>query len=286
MGWSARLGRSVAGLAAALAACAAVAGSLPARRIVSLAPNITELLYTAGAGDRLIAAVEYSDFPAAARRLPRIGDAFRVDYERLLELEPDLVITWQDGTAPSVVAELRRLKLPVRELRVSGLDDVATALRELGAWAGTSAQADEAAAEYLRRLAALRAAHASDPPVTVFFEISETPLYTVNDRHPISEVIRLCGGRNVFADLGELAPAVGIESVLARDPQVILAADDEPRALEYWRRWPRLAAVRAGNLYTVSSDRISRATVRLLDGAEQVCELLAEARARRHDVAR
>jgi iron complex transport system substrate-binding protein len=281
MGVDARPVAVVAGVVIALAASAAVAASAPARRIVSLAPNITELLYSAGAGDRLVAAVEYSDFPDAARRLPRIGDAFRVDYERLLELEPDLVIAWQDGTPSAVIADLRRLKLPVRELRVSGLDDVATALRELGAWAGTSAQADAAAAQYLARLAALRAAHASDPPITVFFEISQTPLYTVNDRHPISEVIRLCGGRNVFSDLEELAPAVGIESVLARDPEVILAADDEPHALAYWRRWPRLAAVRAGNLYTVSSDRISRATVRMLEGAQQVCRLLGEARARR-----
>jgi len=253
----------------------------PAQRIVSLAPNITELLYTAGAGDRLIAAVEFSDFPAAAKALPRVGDAFRVDYERVVELKPDLVIAWTDGTPSTIINELHRLKQPVRELRIAGLADVATALRQLGAWAGTSREADRAADAYLARLAALRAAHTSQTPLTVFFEISQTPLYTVNDQHPISEVIRLCGGRNVFSDLGQLAPAVGVESVLARDPQVILAADDEPGALAYWQRWPQLTAVRDGNLYPVSSDRISRATVRILEGAEQVCRALSDVRQRR-----
>ncbi len=252
----------------------------PALRIVSLAPNITELLYSVGAGDRLIAAVAYSDYPQAAKKLPRVGDAFRVDYERVLELKPDLIITWRDGSPPAIVDELLRLKLPVRELRITGLDGIADALRELGAWTGTSAQAEKAAAHYLQRLAALRAAHTADATLTVFFEISETPLYTVNDQHPISEVIRLCGGRNVFADLTGLAPAVGIESVIARNPDVILVPDDEPTAFASWTRWPRLTAVKNNSLYSVSSDRISRTTIRILEGAAEICEKLADARER------
>jgi iron complex transport system substrate-binding protein len=273
--------RALGAIAGPLLLACSAAHAEPAQRIVSLAPNITELLFTAGAGDRLIAAVEFSDYPAAAKALPRVGDAFRVDYERVLELQPDLVIAWTDGTPSTIVDALRRLKQPVRELRIADLADVASALRQLGAWAGTSAKADRAADEYLAKLAALRAAHAAQTPLTVFFEISQTPLYTVNDHHPISEIIRLCGGRNVFADLGQLAPAVGVESVLARDPQVILAADDEPGALAYWQRWPQLTAVREGNLYPVSSDRISRATVRILEGAEQVCRALSDVRRRR-----
>jgi iron complex transport system substrate-binding protein len=269
------------GAALALIVFVSAAHAAPAWRIVSLAPNITELLYSAGAGDRLVAAVEFSDYPPAAKRLPRIGDAFRIDYERVLALKPDLIIAWRDGTPPTIVEELHRLGQPVRELEISGLDAVAAGIRELGAWAGTSEAAAKAADEYLARLAALRSAHRTDAPLTVFFEISQTPLYTVNDRHPISEVIRLCGGRNVFADLKQLAPAVGIESVLARNPDVILVADDEPEAIPYWRRWPELTAVRNGSLYAVSSDRISRATVRILEGAEEVCERLSDARRRR-----
>ena len=266
---------------ALLALVTCVAEATPARRIVSLAPNITELLYTAGAGGQIIAAVEFSDYPAAAKKLPRIGDAFRIDYERVVALEPDLIIAWQDGTPPAMIEELARLHQPVRALRIAGLDDVATALRELGAWAGTRTAADRAAEKYLARLATFRARHQSQAPLKVFFEISETPLYTVNDRHPISEVIRLCGGSNVFADLNQLAPAVGIESVLARDPDVILVADDEPGALKYWQRWQQLTAVRDRHLYAVSSDRISRTTVRILEGAQQVCDHLDDARRRR-----
>lgn len=272
--------RCIASFATAIVFALSAAQAGPARRIVSLAPNITELLYSAGAGDRLVAAVEFSDYPLAAKNLPRVGDAFRVDYERLLELKPDLIITWRDGSPPAIVDELRRLGLPVRELRITGLDGVADALRELGTWTDTSAQADRAASDYLRRLAALRAAHGASAPLSVFFEISETPLYTVNDQHPISEIIRLCGGRNVFADLTGLAPAIGIESVLARNPEVILVPDDEPAALASWARWPLVTAVRNHTVYSVSSDRISRTTVRILEGAEEICAKLSDARKR------
>lgn len=273
--------RALLAIIALICAAEASAADAPAKRIVSLAPNITELLYTAGAGDRIVATVAYSDYPAAAKALPRIGDAFRIDYERVVALEPDLVIAWQDGTPSTVIDEMKRLRQPVRTLRISGLDDVATALRELGAWTGTSPAAEREAAAFLARLDAFRAAHRSETPLRVFFEISQTPLYTVNDRHPISEILRLCGGSNVFADLGQLAPAVGVESVLARNPDVILVADDEPEALPYWERWQQLTAVREQNLYTVSSDRISRATVRILEGAEQICSQLDDVRRRR-----
>lgn len=273
--------RPIVAALSCLLALTSFAASPPAQRIVSLAPNITELLYTAGAGDRLVATVEFSDYPAAAKRLPRIGDAFRIDYERVVALKPDLIVAWQDGTPQTVIDELTRLQLPVRALRVAGLDAVAQALRELGTWAGTEATAARAADRYLARLESFRAAHQSLAPLSVFFEISQTPLYTVNDRHPISEVLRLCGGTNAFADLGQLAPAVGVESVLARNPDVILVADDEPEALPYWKRWRQLTAVREHNLYAVSSDRISRATVRILEGAEQVCGRLDDVRRRR-----
>lgn len=265
-----------------LGVLAPVAGGAAPLRIVSLAPNLTELAYAAGAGSTLVGAVEYSDYPDAARALPRVGDAWRVDPERVLELRPDFVLAWPSGTTGDTVARLESLGLRVVSIPTTRLADVATALRTIGRIAGTPAVADAAAAAFDAGIRRLREEHAGAATISVFIEIDDEPLYTVNGRHVISEVVELCGGRNVFADLPQLAPPVALEAVLARDPQAILSTDDtiaDPRAL--WRRWTSVAAVRDGAIYSMKSDTLTRATPRLADGALEVCAALDDARARR-----
>jgi len=268
--------------ALALGTLAPAAGGAAAPRIVSLAPNLTELAYAAGAGSTLVGTVEYSDYPAAARALPRVGDAWRVDPERVLELRPDLVLAWSSGTPGDTVAQLESLGLKVVSIPTYRLADVATALRTIGKIAGTSAVAEASAEAFDSGIRRLRAVHTGVPKLSVFIEIDDEPLYTVNGRHVISEVVELCGGRNVFAELPQLAPPVALEAVLALDPQVILSTDDtiaDPQAL--WRRWTQLAAVRDGAIYSMSSDTLTRATPRLADGAREVCAALDDARAKR-----
>ncbi len=248
-------------------------------RIVSLAPNLTELAYAAGAGQMLVGTVEYSDYPEAARALPRVGDAWRVDAESVLALRPDVVLAWTSGTPESTVARLESLGVRVVEIPTFRLADVATALRTIGHIAGTGTVAEEAATNFDAAIARLRAARAGAPRLSVFIEIDDEPLYTVNGHHIISEVVELCGGRNVFAELPQLAPAVGLEAVLARDPQVILTTDDtiaDPRAM--WQRWARLTAVQSGTIYSMASDTLTRATPRLTIGAREVCAALDDAR--------
>ncbi len=269
----------VAGMACAGAAKAAAIA--PVQRIVTLSPGLAELALDAGAGRKLVGTVAYSDFPAAARRLPRIGDAFHIDSERLLALHPDLALAWATGTPPAVIARLRSLGIRVAVVRVTSLADIADALESIGRLAGTMPVATPVAAHFRQRLAALRRQFARRTPVSVFYEISAQPLYTVNGEHTISQVLGLCGGRNIFADLSELAPAVSLESVLARDPQAIITGADAgnggPR-LAAWRHWPDLAAVKADNLFSVDPDLMARATPRILDGASQVCAALDAAR--------
>ena len=250
-------------------------------RIVSLAPSLTELAYAAGAGDAMVGTVEYSDYPAAARALPRVGDAWSVDAEAVLALRPDLVLAWPSGTPAGTVSRLRSLGVHVVEIPTFRLADVATALRSVGHIAGTGVVAEEAAQRYEAGIRDLRASHAGARRVGVFVEIDDEPLYTVNGRHVISEVVELCGGSNVFADLPQLAPPVAIEAVLARDPEVILSTDDtvaDPAAA--WRRWPQLRAVRAGTVYSLPADLVARATPRLPAGAERTCAALDDARRR------
>jgi len=266
-------------LALALGAVVPAAEGAARLRIVSLAPNLTELAYAAGAGSTLVGTVEYSDYPEAARALPRVGDAWRVDPERVLELRPDLVLAWSSGTPGDTVARLESLGLRVVSIPTYRLADVGAALRTIGKIAGTTAVADAAAAKFDAGIGRLRAAHATAPPLDVFIEIDDEPLFTVNGRHVISEVVQLCGGRNVFADLPQLAPPVALEAVIARDPQVILSTDDtiaDPKAL--WRRWTRVAAVRDGTIYSMPSDTLTRATPRLAEGAREVCAALDDAR--------
>ncbi len=253
-----------------------------AQRIVSLAPNLTELLFTVGAGDRLVGADVFSNYPPQAREIARVGDAFQVDYERVLALDPDLVLVWDTGTPEPVIEKLIHLGLTVERVSTTHLEDVARALRRLGALTGTTATAEKAALAYSGAIAALRHEHAADPPIAVFYQISSTPLYTINDEHLISEIITLCGGRNVFADLEQLAPPVSLEAVLERNPEVILAGDDvagDPFA--GWLKWRKLRAVELGNLYVLRVDRVARATTRIVAGAEEVCAVLDRARQRR-----
>jgi iron complex transport system substrate-binding protein len=260
---------------------AVAAHAAPAQRIVSLAPHLTELAFTAGAGDRIVATVEYSNHPDAARNLPRIGDAFRVDLERLVALQPDAVLVWESGNPAPIIERIRALHLPVVAFQTQRLEHVATALRAIGRLAGTSATADRAASDYERRIQELRDLYRDRTPIRVFIEVDDRPLYTVNGKQIISEIVELCGGRNVFADLNEFAPAIGIEAVIAANPQAIISTDDTvPDAAAIWERWRHIEAVRTGNVYTLRSDDIARATTRLTVAAESVCRTLDTARQR------
>lgn len=266
-------------VAASLLGAPAWAAAPQAPRLLSLAPGLTEIAYAAGAGSRLVGTVEFSDYPEAAKQLPRVGDAWRVDLERVLALKPDAVLAWPTGTPETTIARLRQLGLNVVEVPTQRLADVPAALRQLGRIAGTEPQAEQAAREFEARVARQRASYAHRTPLAVFIEIDDEPVYTVNGRHVISEIVELCGGRNVFADLPQLAPPIATEAVIAADPQVILTTDDtiaDPSAI--WRRWSRMRAVRTGAIYALSSDLVTRASPRLADGVEVTCRALDRAR--------
>ena len=198
-----------------------------------------------------------------------------------MALQPDLVVAWQSGNPAGQVERLRGLGLTVFISEPRALEDIGTTLSRLGELAATHEQAQSAMQAFRQRLAALHRRHAGKPPVDVFYQVWDRPLMTVNDDHVISDVIRLCGGRNVFAELDRLAPQVGIEPVLQRDPQVIIAAAGsaaDTDGLGHWRRWSGLRAVANRHLYTISGDLLVRHTPRILDGAEQLCGILDQVR--------
>lgn len=256
----------------------------PAKRIVSLAPHVTELLYAVGAGSQTIAAVEYSDYPEEAKQLPRVGGYSRVDIEAVVAQKPDLVIAWQSGNAKGTVEKLRALGVPIYLTQPSTIDDVATSLERFGELTGNEKTAREAATRFRTRLATLKKQYSGRTPVRIFYQVWEKPLMTVSSKQIISDVIRLCGGENVFADLAPISPTISVEAVLAANPEVITVGgmgSKHPEWVEPWKQWPRISAVQRGNLFFIDPVLLQRHTPRLLDGADIMCAQLDEARSRR-----
>jgi iron complex transport system substrate-binding protein len=249
--------------------------------LIALAPHLAELAFDAGAGDQVIATVEYSDRPPAAQRIARVGDAFRVDFERIVALRPDAILVWESGTPPQVVERLRTLHLPLTQIATYRLGDVAEAVRQIGRLAGTSAVANGVARRYEDELAELREQYRGHRTLTVFLQVNDQPLYTVNDKQIMSQALALCGGKNIFGGLSELAPAVSVESVLAANPDVIISVDDTvPNPLAQWQQWKHLRAVAHRNVFPLAADDLARPTPRLISGIRALCEKLDEARER------
>jgi iron complex transport system substrate-binding protein len=248
----------------------------PAQRIVSLAPNLTELLFAAGAGARLVGTVAYSDFPAPARRVARVGDSTAIDVERVVALKPDVVLAWRSGNPPGTIAKLEQLGVRVFVTEPGTLGAIADEIVLFGRIAGTDDSAAKAAIQFRREVAALRHDYQGRRPVSVFYQVWYEPLMTVNGKQVISAVIDLCGGRNIFAGLPALVPRVSLEAVLAANPEAIVTASDQPaaQALADWSAWQQLRAVRDGNLVVIPPDDISRPTPRLLNGARRLCAQL------------
>jgi ABC-type Fe3+-hydroxamate transport system substrate-binding protein len=247
-----------------------------AQRIVTLAPHATELAFAAGVGERLVGTVDYSDYPPAAQRIPRVGSYVGSSLEAILRVRPDLVIAWKDGGSPQFLQRLRSLGVAVYISHPTRLDDVPREILALGHLGGTDAVAARSAGAYRQKLARLSSRYARQPPVSVFYQISASPIFTVSNSSFISSILTLCGGKNVFGGLPVPAPQVSREAVIAARPQVMLA--ENHGMLAQWDRWQTLPAVLHGTRYTVNADLISRPGPRLVDGAEAICATLEGAR--------
>jgi iron complex transport system substrate-binding protein len=240
-------------------------------------------VYAAGAGDRLAAVVRFSDYPPAATRLPQVGDASRLDVERIFAMRPDLVLGWKSGNPSQDLRRLASLELPVFVTEPRRLEDIPRLVRTIGSIAGTPREAATAADAFDHELQALRERYGGRPPVRVFYEIWHRPLLTVNAQHIISDVIRLCGGENVFADAPVLTPAVSLEAVLAGRPELVLGGSSAMRPEDLsaeWRAAP-ISALRDVPVRYVPADLIQRQTPRLATGARVVCEHLEAVRTKR-----
>ena len=265
----------------------------PIGRVITLAPSLTELVYAVGGGAALVGTVARSDYPAAAKALPRIGDFQRFDVERILALKPDLVLAWNHGNPSRELAQLEAAGLRLYYLEPKRLEEVPRAIERVGELLGHAQQGRERAQALRAEIDALRRSHAEAASVTVFYQVWRNPLMTLNGRQIVSDVIELCGGRNVFADLPQLVPQLSTESVVAMNPEVIFAAREDSSdgtglerdarnpAFVTWLRYRNLVAVQRPWLYTLPGDAITRQGPRIIEGASAVCAALDQVRAER-----
>ncbi|WP_332309946.1 cobalamin-binding protein [Noviherbaspirillum autotrophicum] len=254
----------------------------PARRIVSLAPHTTEILFAAGAGAYVVGVTEYSDYPPEAKRIASVGSGISLDLERILQLKPDLIVGWNNGNSAAQLAKLDTLGIPVFKSEPHGFADIASSLERLAHLAGTDAAGHAAAASFRARWQRLEATYSRRPTLKVFYQIWRAPLMTLNDKTTPSAVLRLCGAANIFGGLPQLAPTVNIETVLQANPDAIIASSGEQDdVFGAWRRFPKLKAVAHGNLLLVDGGLLNRSGPRILDGAETLCRQLDAVRDKR-----
>jgi iron complex transport system substrate-binding protein len=252
-----------------------------ANRIISLSPNTTEILFHIGAGNKIVGADEYSNYPPAANDIIRVNNHAAANYELIISLKPDLVIAWQSGNGEKIIARLRELGLPVFVVETQSMADIPSLYKRLGRLSGQSKKADQQAEIFADKLQQLHQAFASRAEVRTFYQIWNDPLMTLNGDHILTDIIELCGGVNVFEDSAALVPYVNMESVLAKDPQVIISggvSKNDLWDLGIWQQWSGLSAVKNRQIYSIPSDLLQRHSDRILQGAELVCQYLEQAR--------
>ncbi|WP_421683605.1 cobalamin-binding protein [Stutzerimonas urumqiensis] len=247
-----------------------------ADRVVSLAPSLSEIMLELGAEDRLVGVLDGGERPAALAGIPSVGRYGRVEMEALLSLSPDLVLLWPDSIGAGERRQLEQFGIPLLIVEPHRLEDLAGGVQRIADGIGLPARGHARAEGVRERLKALEERYRDAEPLSVFYQIWDQPLYTVGGNQIISDALETCGARNVFADLELPAPQVGIEAVLARDPDVIVVS--EPRLAEAWKAWPQLSAVREGQVWAVPDRGLERPSLQMLAATEQLCERLDAAR--------
>ena len=255
--------------------------SSPAQRIISLAPHTTELLFAAGAGKSIIAVTVWSDYPLEAKNIPSVGSATELDVERIIKLQPDLVVAWKNGNKPRQIAHLRKFGIQVFESEPKTLDEIANSIKKLSMLAGTEKLGEQQALAFQQKIQVLKNKYQHAAEVRYFYQIWQKPLMTLNGEHLISQALKICGGKNIFSELAPTAPTVNSESVIQKNPEVIFMSSEEKNATSLWQGFPNMTAVSRNNLFTFNGSIMNRAGPRMAEATEQLCEKLELARQRR-----
>ena len=253
----------------------------PAERIISLAPSVTELLFAIGAGRQVVGVIEYSDFPPEAKPLQVVGRFDLLDIEKILELDPDLIIGWKSGNPRTSIEQLKRLGLSVYLVELNDLPSISTQMESLSKLAGTTIEAKEAINHFNQTYESLVTQYSNRESVRTFYQVWESPIITTGGQELMNDIIELCSGENIFNAIDQIAPKVSLEAVIIANPEVIIGSGvglTRPEWLYDWESWPSLKAVSEEHVYFIPPDLVQRQTPRTLIGAKQMCEHIAKAR--------
>lgn len=243
----------------------------PATRIISMSPFITEFLFEVGAGSKIVGITKYSDYPEEAKQIELVGDYRQVDVERIIALKPDLVVAWKSGYPTSQVKLLQEKGIPVFFSDPKTLEDIAQNYRHLSQLVGTDSLGEKKADAFEKALFKLKKTYEGKRKLSVFFQVSERPLYTLNGKHIVSEAMKICGAQNSFSDLKTLAPQISIEAVLERNPDVIIGKSS-------WKDFQTLKASQTQSIYHINDDWIARPGPRFIKAVQKLCEIIDETR--------
>ncbi|MCG8670754.1 MAG: cobalamin-binding protein [Pseudomonadales bacterium] len=251
----------------------------PAKRIVSLAPHNTEILFSIGAGHKVVGTVHYSDYPKAALDIPRIGGYDKINIEQIITLQPDLIVAWRTGNDSRANKRLQDLGYPVYYSEPSSFQDIANSMEKLAVLTGTAEQGKKRKQIFLEKYHELKTSSASKQTIKIYYEVWQNPRYTLGGSHFSAELFTVCGGENIFADVKEKAPIVSLEAILTRNPDVILTGDRHGKETlaqlrGNWKKWPQIKAVKNQQIHYVNADIFTRSSPRAIDAAVALCELL------------
>lgn len=250
------------------------------QRIISLSPHVTEMIFSAGAGDRLVGVVSYSDFPKAAQNITNIGSYQSINIEKIIQLNPDMIIAWQTGNQSKDIEKLTQLGFTIRYSNPHKLSDIPKEIRRFGKIFQTESQANKVANKLEQKLQTLKTNQSKLQPVSAYYQIWNKPMMTINGKQFISQALDLCGAHNIFNELPSLTPQISIESVIKRNPQVILLGGQKAMQqawLKDWQKWPNISAVQNQHIYTLNADTFQRPTARLINGIEGLCNIINQA---------
>lgn len=254
--------------------------SQPAKRIISLAPHATELLFAAGATNQIVGTVNYSDYPDAAKKIPRIGGYNKFDLESILSMKPDLIVAWSGGNSNDQLKKIKQLGIKVFMSEPKKFTDIPHNILNMGKFLGTNTTAITAANNFLTEFDRLKKQYPKTTEVKVFYQVWNQPLMTISNNHLIDQVIKFCSGKNVFGPLNIISPRVSIESVIAKNPDAIISGMTKNRKnwLPEWDKWTSISAVKNKHVYGINADLLVRQTPRILQGAQKMCEILSRVR--------
>lgn len=252
----------------------------PPKRLIVLAPNLVELIFSLGAGAHIVGTTDHADYPSEARLIPRVGNYAAIQLEKVVALQPDLILVWDTGTPAADIKKMQQLGLKVLHFQTHQLEDIASQLLQLGELVQQPAIAKSLAKNYLQQLKDLRQQYQAQSPVRVFYELWDNPLSTINKNAWPSQHLHVCGAQNLFENASASYPQVGLEQVISADPALIIqpVSENEPRTLVNWQRWPELMATKNNQIIQVDSDLLHRATLRTLDGVAILCHKIAKSR--------